>query len=33
MGESFDVNMGLRQDWVMSPWLLNMYMDGAVGKK
>lgn len=31
-GESdwFEVNMGLRQGCVMSPWLFNMYMDGVV---
>ncbi len=31
-GESdrFEVNVGLRQGCVMSPWLFNMYMDGVV---
>ena len=26
----FPVNVGLRQDCVMSPWLFNVYMDGEV---
>ena len=26
----FPVNVGLRQGCVMSPWLLNVYMDGVV---
>ena len=30
VSEWFDVNVGLRQDCVMSPWLFNMYMDGVV---
>ena len=30
VSESFEVKMGLRQRCVMSPWLFNMYMDGAV---
>ncbi len=31
-GESdwFEVNVGLRQGCVMSPWLFNVYMDGIV---
>ncbi len=31
-GESawLDVNVGLRQGCVMSPWLFNVYMDGIV---
>ncbi len=31
-GESdwFEVNVGLRQGCVMSPWLFNVYMDGVV---
>ena len=28
--EMFEVNVGLRQGCVMSPWLFNMYMDGVV---
>ena len=28
--EWFSVNVGLRQGCVMSPWLLNVYMDGVV---
>ena len=28
--EWFPVNVGLRQGCVMSPWLFNVYMDGAV---
>ena len=30
MSEWFPVNVGLRQGCVMSPWLFNVYMDGAV---
>ena len=30
MSEWFPVNVGLRQGCVMSPWLLNVYMDGVV---
>ena len=26
----FPVNVGLRQGCVMSPWLVNVYMDGVV---
>ncbi len=31
-GESdwFEVNVGLQQGCVMSPWLFNVYMDGVV---
>ena len=31
-GESewFDVNVGLRLECVMSPWLFKMYMDGVI---
>ena len=28
--EWFPVNVGLRQGYVMSPWLFNVYMDGVV---
>ena len=28
--EWFPVNVGLRQGCVMSPWLLNVYMNGVV---
>ena len=28
--EWFSVNVGLRQGGVMSPWLVNLYMDGVV---
>ena len=30
MSEWFPVNVGLRQESVMSPWLFNVYMDGVV---
>ena len=30
MCEWFPVNVGLRLDCVMSPWLINVYMDGVV---
>ena len=30
MSESFPVNVGLGQGWVMSPRLFNVYMDGVV---
>ena len=30
MSEWFPVNVGLRRDCVMSPFLLNLYMDGVV---
>ena len=30
MNEWFPVNVGLRQGYVMSPWLLNVYMNGVV---
>ena len=30
VSEWFLVNIGLRQGCVMSPWLLNVYMDGVV---
>ena len=28
--EWFPVNVGLRQGFLMSPWLFNVYMDGVV---
>ena len=30
VSQCFPVNVGLRQGCVMSPWLLNLYMDGVV---
>ena len=30
VSEWFDVKVGLRQGCVMSPWLINKYMDGVV---
>ena len=30
VSEWFPVNVGLRQDCVMCPWLFNLYMDGVV---
>ena len=30
MSEWFPVNAGLRQGWVMSPWLFDVYMNGVV---
>ena len=30
MSEWFQVNVGLRQGCVMSPWLFTVYMDGVV---
>ena len=30
LSESFEVNVGLRQGCVMSPWLFNVFMDGVV---
>ena len=30
VSEWFQVNVGLRQGCVMSPWLFNEYMDGVV---
>ena len=30
LSEGFEVNVGLRQGCVMSPWLFNVYMDGVV---
>ena len=30
VSELFPLNVGLRQACVMSPWLFNVYMDGAV---
>ena len=30
VSEWFPVNVGLRQGCVMSPWLFDVYMDGAV---
>ena len=30
VSEWFPVNVGLRQGYVMSPWLFNVYMDGVV---
>ena len=29
MSEWFSVKVGLRQGCVMSPWLLNLFMDGS----
>ncbi len=28
--ESFNVEVGVRQGCVMSPWLFNIYMDGCI---
>ena len=28
-GERFEVNVGLRQGCVMSPWLFNLFMDSV----
>ena len=30
VSEWFQVNVGLRQGCVISPWLFNVYMDGVV---
>ena len=30
VSESFPVNVGLKQGYVMSPWLFNVYVDGVV---
>ena len=30
VSEWFQINVGLRQGCVMSPWLFNVYMDGVV---
>ncbi len=30
LGESFSVEVGVRQGCVMSPWLFNIYIDGCV---
>ena len=30
VSESFDVNVSIRQWWVMSPWLFNVYLDRVV---
>ena len=32
VSEWFQVNVGLRQGCVMSPWLFNVHMDGVVRK-
>ncbi len=32
MSESFNVEVGVRQGCVMSPWLFNTYMDGYIGE-
>ena len=32
VNEWFQVNVGLRQRCVMSPWLLYVYMDGVIPK-
>ena len=29
MSEWFDANVGLRQGYVISPWLFNVYIDGV----
>ena len=29
--ERFPINVGLRQGYVMSPWMFNAHMDGVVG--
>ncbi len=28
--EHFEIKVGLRQGYVISPWLLNIYMDGVM---
>ncbi len=28
--EHFEIKVGLRQRYVMSPWLFNIYMDGVM---
>ena len=30
MSEGFRVESGVRQDYIMSPWLFNVYMDGVM---
>ena len=30
MSEWFPVNVGMKQDCVMSPWLFNVNMDGVI---
>ena len=30
LSESFDVEVGVRQGCVMSPWLFNIFMDGCM---
>ncbi len=33
LSESFNVEVGVRQGCVMSPWLFNIYMDGCMCKR
>ncbi len=28
--EYFEIKVGLRQGYVLSPWLFNIYMDGVI---
>ncbi len=30
LSESFNVEVGVRQGCMMSPWLFNIYMDGGI---
>ena len=30
VNEWFPVNVGLKYDWVMSPWVFDVYMDGVL---
>ncbi len=30
LSESFNVEVGVRQECVLSPWLFNIYMDGCI---
>ena len=29
-GECFEIGIGVKQGYVMSPWLFNVYMDGVM---
>ncbi len=32
LGDSFSVEVGVREGCVMSPWLFNIYLDGCIRK-
>ncbi len=33
LSKSFSVEVGVKRECLMSPWLFNIYMDGCIGER